>query len=73
MEKMLGISDICKVLGVSNMTFYRIRRDHGFPTPAIQIGKKLLRWSQSQLEAWVRSRSKPRLLNEKDCSGTEED
>lgn len=53
MDKMLGIDDVCSVLGVSTMTFYRFRRHHGFPEPAIKIGKKLVRWSPSQVEWWI--------------------
>ncbi len=53
MNKMLGIDEVCGVLGVSVMTFYRIRRDHGFPEPAVKIGKKIVRWTQEQVENWI--------------------
>jgi excisionase family DNA binding protein len=53
MQKMLGIDDVCTLLGVSVMTLYRFRQNNGFPHPAIKIGKKLIRWNPSQIEEWV--------------------
>jgi excisionase family DNA binding protein len=53
MDKMLGIEEVCGVLGISVMTLYRIRQNNGFPHPAIKIGKKLIRWTPSQIEEWV--------------------
>ncbi len=53
MEKMLGIEEVCGVLGISVMTLYRIRKNNNFPAPAIQIGKKLIRWNANQVEKWI--------------------
>lgn len=58
MQKMLGIDDVCTLLGVSVMTLYRIRKSHGFPPPAIKIGRKLIRWNPSQVEEWIEQQTR---------------
>jgi excisionase family DNA binding protein len=62
MNKMLRIDEVCGVLGVSVMTFYRIRRDHGFPEPAVKIGKKIVRWTQQQVESWIQQQDSRHVL-----------
>jgi len=55
LSQLISAKQIAARLSVSRPTVYTLMRDHGFPR-AIKIGSRSL-WRESEVEAWVQSRS----------------
>ncbi|WP_145702572.1 helix-turn-helix domain-containing protein [Azospirillum baldaniorum] len=53
MEKILMTEmEVRDMLGIGRTTFWRMRRQGGFPTP-INMGTRSLRFRRHDVEAWV--------------------
>ncbi len=46
----IGVNDVVKKLGISNATFWRMRKRGDFPCPAIQQPK---RWKETDIDAFL--------------------
>lgn len=53
--QLLRIADICRLLRISKPTFWRMRKDPAFPSPA-DISPGVVGWYASDIETWVSSR-----------------
>lgn len=53
--QLLRIADICGLLRISKPTFWRMRKDPAFPSPAA-ISPGVVGWYASDIETWVSSR-----------------
>ena len=55
LERLLSIKQITAETGISRSTIYRLLRNGTFPTP-IRLGKRGMRWLESEIKAWLRKR-----------------
>ncbi|MGD9598478.1 MAG: helix-turn-helix transcriptional regulator [Steroidobacteraceae bacterium] len=53
--QLLRIADICRLFRISKPTFWRMRKDPAFPSPA-DISPGVVGWYASDIETWVNSR-----------------
>lgn len=52
---LLSVKQVCEKLGVSRVTFWRLRKNDGFPTPYC-VSESAQRWSEQEVDEWVKSR-----------------
>lgn len=52
---LLSVKQVCEKLGVSRATFWRPRKNDGFPTPYC-VSESAQRWSEQEVDEWVKSR-----------------
>ena len=55
MERLLKLGDIERMTGLSKMTIYRLRSSGQFP-PGIRVGDRAVRWLESELVEWLKTR-----------------
>ena len=58
MEKLMTAKDVMEMLQISTTAFWRIRKNGDFPAPSININRKLQRWSEQDVQAYMRGESK---------------
>lgn len=61
MDRMLTCREVETLCGLSHSTIYRKMRDGTFPE-AVKIGRKAVRWWQSEVYAWLQAQ--PRATGE---------
>ena len=54
LDRMMRISEVIDVLGVSRSTLYRMVAGGGFPRP-VRVGQRATRWRQSDIQQWMDS------------------
>lgn len=57
MAKMLSINSLLVSLDISRTTLHRLRKDAGFPAPAVVHGR-MQRWSEDDVDAWINQKRK---------------
>ena len=55
MDSLLTCADVCKAVKVSRQTVYKWRLSGKFPQP-VDVGSRVLRWRESDVQAWIASR-----------------
>ena len=56
MDRLLKQSEVLAAVGFSRMYLYKLRKKAGgFPEP-VDVGGAMLRWRQSDVQAWLASR-----------------
>lgn len=50
--RMLAIRDVLAYLAVSRTKLHTLRKEHGFPEPALVVGK-MQRWDIKDVDAWL--------------------
>ena len=55
LDKMLTIAEVLEVTGLSRSSVYVMMREGTFPT-ALKIGARAVRWRESEIREWERSR-----------------
>lgn len=50
--RMLAIRDVLTYLGVSRTKLHDLRKNHGFPGPALLVGK-MQRWDVRDVDSWL--------------------
>ena len=70
--QLLKNSEVCRMVGISRTTLWRLVRDGTFPNP-LKISSMTRRWPASEVEAWMRSLSpaKPELIPNAKLAETE--
>lgn len=53
--KYLTQKDLCRSLDVSRTTFWRLRKEEGFPKPVHLVGR-VWRWKDSEVKEWMEQR-----------------
>ena len=59
MEKLLTADDIRNILQIGSTSFWRLCKSKGFPPPTINISRKLQRWNQDDVQAFLRGEYQP--------------
>ena len=54
-DRLLRISEVAKICGLSAVTIWRLRKTGAFPAP-LQVGPRAVRWRESALREWIESR-----------------
>ena len=54
-EQLLTRREVQSRLGIGRTSFYALRAEAGFPLP-IRVGPRAIRWSESEVAAWIASR-----------------
>jgi predicted DNA-binding transcriptional regulator AlpA len=54
--RMLRYRDVCKKIGVSRTTVWRLERSGGFP-PRRQLSANVVGWVESEVDAWLVTRA----------------
>lgn len=54
MEKMMTAKDVMEALQISTTAFWRIRKNGKFPAPSININRKLQRWSEKDIQSYLK-------------------
>jgi prophage regulatory protein len=57
-DNLLAIDEVVRRIAVSRVTIHRWCRDKIFPPP-VQLGPRRIAWRESDLVAWLASRSTP--------------
>ena len=57
--RMLNVTDLSKCLRVSVRQVWRLNKDKLLPAPQ-RIGTRIVRWSASEIAAWLQAGSPPR-------------
>lgn len=55
LPRLVSPHDVCRALGISGTTLWRMRRAGEFPPP-IRIGHNKLGWPEADVKAWIESR-----------------
>ena len=55
LDRMLRRSDVEFMTGLSRSSIYELMRDGEFPLP-LQVGKRAVRWPESEIAAWLTER-----------------
>lgn len=56
--RLLKNSEVCRTVGVSRVTLWRMVRDGKFPSPRV-IGPMTVRWLEQEVEAWIEALPPP--------------
>ena len=54
--KLLKITEVCKLVGVSRGHVYVMMKDYGFPKP-IELSERSRAWRLSDIEQWIDKRA----------------
>jgi predicted DNA-binding transcriptional regulator AlpA len=54
-KPILRIDDIVELLNISRATFWRLRKDEGFPNGK-KISKRIEIWNTSQIQDWIEAK-----------------
>lgn len=57
MGQLLSINSLLSRLQIGRTTLHRLRKNAGFPEPALVRGK-MQRWSVDDVEAWIQAQKK---------------
>ena len=55
MERLLTVSEIQELTGLSRTTIYRLRKVGRFPS-ALRVSDRAVRWPEAEVLAWLKSR-----------------
>ena len=55
--KVLRVTEVSRLIGVSKATLYRWIKAGGFPRP-LQLGPRAVRWPKDEIDEWLRNRPK---------------
>ena len=58
-KKLLKISEVCELTGVSRVTIWRWIKHNGFPKP-VHLSDRVRAWPVDEVEAWIEARSAER-------------
>jgi predicted DNA-binding transcriptional regulator AlpA len=53
----LRTRDVCRLLGISKPTLWRLRRANAFPEPT-ELTNRVIGWRRSELEEWLSTRNR---------------
>lgn len=57
-EKILRIKQVCERLGgISETTFWRLRKNSGFPKPITIRGTSIKGWHETSITQWIQENS----------------
>ena len=54
-EQLLTRCEVQSRLKIGRTSFYSLRSEAGFPQP-IRVGPRAIRWSESEIAAWIAAR-----------------
>ena len=54
MDRLLRISEVIPIVGISKSVIYQRLKDSDFPKP-VNVGPRAVRWRQSDIETWIGS------------------
>ena len=56
MDRLLKQNEVLTAVGLSRMAVYKLRKAGSFPEPADVGLDRVLRWRESDVQAWIASR-----------------
>lgn len=54
-ERLLSSEEVCAKLSCGRSTLVKLRKGRGFPKPKL-LGQRKLRWRESDIDKWIKSR-----------------
>lgn len=54
-NKLLTLSEVCELVGLSHTSIHRLRVEGDFPVP-VRLGRATIRWRRGEVEKWLASR-----------------
>jgi len=54
-DRLLRRSEVIEIVGLSRPTLWRLEKLGKFPRP-LQVGPNSVRWRESEIQAWIKSR-----------------
>jgi len=70
-DRIYRLSDVIQRTGVSRSTIYNWVKSNTFPAPR-RLGKRLIVWSEADLESWLEAQLSPSELTKNDLQNTPE-
>lgn len=58
MERLLSVSEVAALLGVSQPMIYRLLADADDPLPYVEVGTRSKRFREADIERWLAGRTK---------------
>lgn len=56
-EALLDTREICRLLGISRTTLWRLRQRRDFPSP-IRLSTRRIAWRRDAIDAWLEARDR---------------
>lgn len=58
-DSLITIHTVCKMTGISKPSVYRLMKKDEFPK-SVQLTKSCVRWSLSEIQAWIEEKKQMR-------------